>query len=281
MSSYRFQLVNVFAETLFGGNPLAVFEHADGLDSDTMQAIAAQLNLSETTFVFPAQEGGDARVRIFTPGYELPFAGHPTLGTAAVLARLRGIQRVVRLEMAAGLFPVEIGPGGQARLTARPAQSRPFPGQLAELAGLLGLADDEVSEAVFVDAGTEQLLIGLTSREAVLACRPTVAGLDRLCRNAAGAAVAYVWHLDDGVGTVRLFFIHNGQVVEDPGTGSACANLGGWLAQGGRRAQRWRLEQGHALNRPNVLDLDVDAEGRVHVGGRVMPVGSGQIDLPA
>ena len=279
MPSYRFHLVNVFAETPFGGNPLAVFEPADGLDSTTMQAIAAQMNLSETTFVFPATEGGDARVRIFTPGYELPFAGHPVLGTAAVLARLRGLSASVRLEMAAGMFPIVLGEGGYAQLTAKPAQVRPFTGEQDALADMLGLGAGALRDARFVNTGTEQLLIELTSRDAVLACRPSAAGIDALCRNVTGAAMAYVWHVDGAVATVRLFFTHNGQVIEDPGTGSACANLGGWLASDGRRGLHWRLEQGLALNRPNVLDLEVDAAGVIRVGGRVMPVGSGQIDL--
>lgn len=164
MPSYRFHLVNVFAETPFGGNPLAVFEPADGLDSTTMQAIAAQMNLSETTFVFPATEGGDARVRIFTPGYELPFAGHPVLGTAAVLARLRGLSASVRLEMAAGMFPIVLGEGGYAQLTAKPAQVRPFTGEQDALADMLGLGAGALRDARFVNTGTEQLLIELTSR---------------------------------------------------------------------------------------------------------------------
>src|SRR5882672_845175 len=106
MNDYPFRIVNVFAETPLGGNPLAVFENARGLDDATMQALARQFNLSETTFVLPSTSA-TARVRIFTPTFEMPFAGHPTLGTAHVVRSLTGTGNAVTLEMKAGIIPVD------------------------------------------------------------------------------------------------------------------------------------------------------------------------------
>src|SRR5437764_4923533 len=105
MTSYAFRIVNVFAEERLGGNPLAVFEDGDGIDDATMQALALQFNLSETTFILPSTRA-TARIRIFTPAFEMPFAGHPTLGTAHVVRSLTGAGDSVTLEMTAGVIPV-------------------------------------------------------------------------------------------------------------------------------------------------------------------------------
>src|SRR3954453_10021512 len=105
MTTYAFRIVNVFAEATLGGNPLCVFEDARGLDDATMQALALQFNLSETTFILPS-DGATAHVRIFTPTFEMAFAGHPTLGTAHVVRALRGALSAVTLEMRAGIIPV-------------------------------------------------------------------------------------------------------------------------------------------------------------------------------
>ncbi|WP_284209244.1 PhzF family phenazine biosynthesis protein, partial [Chitiniphilus shinanonensis] len=121
MRRYRYLLLNVFAESHFAGNPLAVFPEAEGLTDAQMQTLAQQLNLSETTFV-TAHAQADAAVRIFTPGYELPFAGHPTLGTASVVARRLGRERVT-LSMPAGRVPVTVQ-GDVATLTAQPPRAR-------------------------------------------------------------------------------------------------------------------------------------------------------------
>ncbi len=104
-ATYAYRLLNVFAESTFGGNPLCVFEDARGLDEATMLALALQFNLSETTFILPSAVA-DARVRIFTTGYEMPFAGHPTLGTAQVVRDLLGTGEALRLEFKAGVVPV-------------------------------------------------------------------------------------------------------------------------------------------------------------------------------
>src|SRR6185295_6827788 len=135
--SHSFRIVNVFTVDgdPFSGNPLCVFEDARGLSDGQMQALARQMNLSETTFVLPG-ERGDARVRIFTPGYEMPFAGHPTLGTASVVAGSR--QRVV-LDMKAGLVPVTRTGEAWTLRAAKPPATRPVSATRAELARMVGL----------------------------------------------------------------------------------------------------------------------------------------------
>lgn len=274
-----YHLVNVFAETRFGGNPLAVFEEGTGLPDALMQAIAAQLNLSETVFLLPPRQPGcDAHMRIFTPGYELPFAGHPTLGGAAMVRRLGRGGDSIRLGMAAGVFSVQ-AEGERWKLAAKPPVAQPLVTHTHSLAGALGVSPNEVRAARLIDCGTEQLLVEMCSREAVLHCRPDARLLDAYCRNHQGVAMAYVWHIDQGVATVRLFFTHHSQVVEDPGTGSACANLGGWLLLAGKHPLTLRVEQGHALQRPNVLHLEVDAAGEITVAGEVIWLGQGVLHV--
>src|SRR5512141_2368549 len=142
MTAYAFRILNVFTETPLGGNPLAVFEDGRGLDDATMQALALQFNLSETTFILPS-ERATARVRIFTPTFEMPFAGHPTLGTAHVVRGLKNGGDSVTLEMTAGVIPVE------ARrdvwmLQANAPRTRPVSASRAELAAMLGVAESDV-----------------------------------------------------------------------------------------------------------------------------------------
>ncbi|MCD4506285.1 PhzF family phenazine biosynthesis protein [Chromobacterium piscinae] len=275
MGAYRFQIVNVFAEQRFGGNPLAVFTDAAGLSDDDMQLIARQFNLSETVFLLPGDTECAASLRIFTPSYELPFAGHPTLGSAAVL-HARGEQGDdFMLRTRSGLIPIRHA-DGVFRLRALPASARPGCG-IGEAAAMLGLDSGDVLHAPqWVDAGSAQLLIGLASREAVLNAKPDPALFTRHATLRPGHSIAYVWHQDGGVATVRLFFEQLGSVIEDPGTGSACANLGGWCALNGLAPLSWKVEQGEAINRPNRLYLDVDADGGVSVGGRTQFMGAGE-----
>ncbi|MGM8061853.1 PhzF family phenazine biosynthesis protein [Vogesella indigofera] len=278
--SYAYQIVNVFAESRFGGNPLAVFTDARGLDDADMQLIARQFNLSETVFLLPGDAEAAASLRIFTPSYELPFAGHPTIGSAAVLHALQGLGERFTLRTRAGLIPIQ-WQDGVFRLTAVPASQRAANLAPADAAAMLGLAAGDIAaEPMWVNAGSEQLLIRLASREAVLAARPVHELFLRHATLRPGRSIAYLWHVADNVATVRLFFEQQGAVIEDPGTGSACANLGGWCALNGLAPLSWRIEQGEAIQRPNVLYLDVDAAGTVQVGGKVQQLGEGTFRLP-
>src|ERR1700690_3673581 len=160
MHDYAFRIVNVFAEERLGGNPLAVIEDGQGLDDATMQAIALQFNLSETTFVLPSATA-TARVRIFTPSFELPFAGHPTLGTAHVVAELGSAADAVTLEMKAGIISVT-HEGDTWTLRAKPPVSRQASSTHVEIAEMLGLDEgDVVGPVMSIDTGSEQLVVPL------------------------------------------------------------------------------------------------------------------------
>lgn len=285
MGRFAFRIVNVFAETPLGGNPLAVFEDARGLDDATLQALALQFNLSETTFILPATSGATARVRIFTPTFEMPFAGHPTLGTAHVVRDLARCGDALTLDMQAGTIPV-VAHGDRWTLTANPPQTRAPEATTADIAAALGLAADDIAGApLWVDTGSEQLVVPLATPAAVRACQPNSALLARHCTGLRGRrTLAYVWApLAENSALVRFFFLKHGAVVEDPGTGSACANLGGWLlapAGGGHRGPlAWTLHQGEQLGRANVLELGIDTHDAIHVGGRVIEIGRGEITL--
>ncbi|MBE9610464.1 PhzF family phenazine biosynthesis protein [Chitinilyticum piscinae] len=278
MTAYRYQLLNVFAETRFGGNPLAVFPDARGLDDVQMQAIARQLNLSETTFVFPSATAS-ARVRIFTPGYEMPFAGHPTLGTAWLVNRLQGTDGEVTLELPAGLIPVTVSED-RATLTAQPPRYRAGPDRAA-CAAMLGIQAEELAgEPLFVDCGVEQLIIELTSREAVSRCKPERTAFEALASNRDGISGTYVWARDAEIWPARYFWSQHEQLSEDYGTGSACANLGGYLL---RQQPALPIEhvitQGYLTGREAILRLQVDTSCSIKVSGRIIDIGGGELLL--
>jgi PhzF family phenazine biosynthesis protein len=283
VTSYAFRIINVFAEERLAGNPLAVFDDGRGLDDATMQALALQFNLSETTFILPSTRA-TARVRIFTPTFEMPFAGHPTLGTAHVVRALKGGDAVT-LEMRAGIIPVRAR-GDEWTLQANAPRTRAVAASRDELAAMLGLeAPDIGGEPLFVDTGSEQLVVPLATVDAVRRCRPNA---DLLARHGSvtlpgggSRAMAYVWAevALDGV-LARFFFPKHGAIIEDPGTGSACANLGGWLvATGAPRPRTLVIAQGDAVGRRCRLRLTVDAEGGIFVSGRVVELGRGTIEL--
>lgn len=269
-----YRLVNVFAETAFGGNPLAVVEDARGLSDDTMQAIARQFNLSETSFILPSTVAA-ARVRIFTPTYEMAFAGHPTLGTASVVGERAG--DAFALELAAGLIPVR-RVGHCWRLAANAASDRPMAATPPELAAMLGLPVASLrGPARWLDCGTEQPMIELNSPADVAACRIDGALMQRYSSNRSGQAKCYVFARDGDDFSARYFWLSGTGVSEDPGTGSACANLGRWwqLTQGDRPLHA-RVRQAMQSSRPSLLTLDVEG-GQVEVGGQVIAIGSGEL----
>jgi trans-2,3-dihydro-3-hydroxyanthranilate isomerase len=277
---YAFRIVNVFAEAPLAGNPLAVFEDARGLDAATMQAIALQFNLSETTFVLPS-DIATATVRIYTPSFEMPFAGHPTLGTAHVVRALAEAGDDISLEMRAGVIPVRAD-GDVWTLTANAPLHRSPAASRAELAAMLGLRIgdiDTTADPLWVDTGSEQLIVPLASFDAVRRAQPSPALLLAHGNNGQ-RAMAYVFAREGDRVLARFFFPKHGAVAEDPGTGSACANLGGWLiATGAALPQRLTVDQGEAVGRPCRLGLVVAADRSIHVSGRVIEIGRGRITL--
>lgn len=286
MATYAFRIVNVFAESTFGGNPLCVFEDARGLDDATMQALALQFNLSETTFVFPS-DAATAAVRIFTTGYEMRFAGHPTLGTAHVVRDLAKTGDALSLEFKAGVVPVT-AVGDRWTFTApHEGAPRTAPAALADadMASLLGLsAEDLAGSPMWVDTGADQLLVPVKTPEAVRRAAPDSSRLEQWPQSSLGRKTAYVFAFDPaqpGKVLSRYFFTkQGGGVAEDPGTGSACANLGGWLlATGHALPAAFEVSQGELVDRPCRLDLAVTADGAIRVGGRVIEIGRGTITI--
>lgn len=295
MASFTYRLVNVFtrgAEAL-SGNPLCVFENGDGLDGRTMQALARQFNLSETTFILPSSNAS-ARVRIFTPSFEMAFAGHPTLGTAHVCRALGLGGDELTLEMTAGVIPVS-AQADRWTLQANPPRWREVPEPRAAVAVMLGLEPRDIGERpLWVSTGREQLIVPLTSEEAVRRARPQPEALSRF-ESEDGASMAYVFAprtapaggaAAAGLETrpqlllARFFFPQGPAVVEDPATGSATANLGGWCIALGRALPcRFEISQGEQAERPSILYLDVAADQRVRVSGDVVELARGTLTL--
>jgi PhzF family phenazine biosynthesis protein len=273
-------LVNVFAEFPLSGNALCVFEDGRGLTDEQMQGLALQFNLSETTFIFPSSVA-TSRVRIFTPTFEMPFAGHPTLGSAHVVRALRDSGDSVTLEMKAGVIPVKAS-GDVWTFQAKAPATRPAQATLPQVAAMLGIDERDVDTGVmWVDTGSEQLVVPLRSPDAVARCRPDPKLLARDATNARRDGLAYVWarHGEEGV-VARFFFLKHGSVVEDPGTGSACANLGGWLiATGSPLPVVLSIRQGEHTGRQCRLGLRVDADKGIFVTGRVIEIGTGDVVL--
>jgi PhzF family phenazine biosynthesis protein len=278
MKNYDYRIVNVFArEGRLTGNPLAVVEDGRGLDDATMQALARQFNLSETTFVLPSDKA-TARVRIFTPSFEMPFAGHPTLGTAHVVRSLKGGGNSVTLEMKAGLIPVS-AEGERWTLQANAPRWREVSESRADLARILGVDEGDIGERpLWVNAGREQLVVPLKSAQAVRRAKPAADAFSRL-KSEDGQSMAYVF-VDAGDAVESRFFFPSGPaILEDPATGSACANLGGWFMalRPGADVER-TVSQGEAVRRPSTLYLSVK-DGTIRVGGNVIELGRGALSL--
>lgn len=282
MTTYSFRLLNVFTinDGKLTGNPLCVFDDARGLDDAVMQALALQFNLSETTFILPSAKA-TARVRIFTPTFEMAFAGHPTLGTAHAVRELRNAGDSITLEMKAGVISVK-AQADTWTLQANAPTWRPVEASPAELAAMLDLQEQEMgAQALWVNAGSEQLIVPLRSAAAVIRCEPQVELLQRYAAVSEERFLAYVWgEADDGSIAARFFFSKGGSCVEDPATGSACANLGGWfIASQARLPLQKRILQGAAVGRPSELRLQVSAAKEIFVSGKVIELGRGTIEL--
>ena len=279
MRQYDFRLVNVFAESPLAGNPLCVFEDARDLDGATMQALALQFNLSETTFILPSA-GASSRVRIFTPAFEMPFAGHPTLGTAHVIRDLLSAGNALTLEMTAGIIPVT-AQGDVWTLQANAPVHRAPAASRGELAAMLGLEATDLANApaLRVNTGSDQLVIPLASLAAVRRAVPRAESLLAHGSNDQ-PAMAYIFAREGGHVLARFFFPKLGSVIEDPGTGSACANLGGWLlATDATLPQQLTIDQGEAVGRPCRLGLEITSDRRILVSGRVIEIGRGTVTL--
>jgi trans-2,3-dihydro-3-hydroxyanthranilate isomerase len=305
VKEYRFIQVDVFTDQPFGGNPLAVFHQAEGLSAKEMQQLAREMNLSETTFVLPPQaSGADFKVRIFTPATELPFAGHPVVGTHWALAYLGRVSlhepvTQVRFELGAGVLPADLhviaGRVEQVVMTQGRPTFHAVLEDVAELAAGLGLAPEAITETGLpvqaVSTGMPQMMVPVRSLADVQGLDPAqlnVAALNRACR-AVGTECALVFTFEterpEATVHVRMFAPLLG-VPEDPATGSANGALAAYLVH--HRAVPITepttcilIEQGAEMGRPSKLNAEVDLGGKVitavRVGGQVVPVAEGVV----
>lgn len=277
----HYRLLNVFTcgARALSGNPLCVFEDGTGLDTAAMQALARQFNLSETTFLLPSDRA-NARVRIFTPGYEMPFAGHPTLGSAQACRSLKLGGNSLTLEVQVGVIPVTAD-GDRWTLAANKPQWRELELPRARLAQLLSLSEQDIADRpLWVSTGVEQLIVPLASAAAVRRAAPAPSGFEAV-RSVDGQGMAYVFAAvaPDRI-LSRFFFPQGTAMLEDPATGSACANLGGWwLAMNRDLPCKLIISQGEQVARPSTLYLDVDAPQQIRVGGEVIELGRGTIQI--
>lgn len=281
MPTLNFRIVNVFTQNrgALTGNPLCVFEDGASLDTATMQALARQFNLSETTFILPSTKA-NARVRIFTPGYEMSFAGHPTLGTAFVCRALGLGDSALQLEMQAGIIPVQAD-GDRWTLQAVAPTWRECAASPAELAAMLSVKTEDIGERpLWIKAGKEQLIVPLRSVAAVRSVKPK-ADLFSVVRSDEGHSMAYVFaQLGPNRLLSRFFFPQDSAMLEDPATGSATANLGGWMLATNRTLPcSFEISQGEYVARPSTLFLDVDAQRRIFVSGDVVELGRGTLKI--
>jgi trans-2,3-dihydro-3-hydroxyanthranilate isomerase len=278
---YRYVVADVFADTPLQGNPLAVFLDGRGLSSESMQSVARELRLSETAFVLPAEGGGHRRIRIFTPAAELPFAGHPVLGSAFVLAELLG-ETALRLETGAGVVPVELERDGRHVVFGRMDQPIPVgePYERAdELLRALGLARSELPVDAYL-SGPLHVFVALPSEDAVAALRPDPGALRAL------GELGVSCFAGSGLRWKTRMFAPGLGVPEDPATGSAAGPLAVHLARYGQIAfgQEIEIRQGAEIGRPSVLHARADGSAeridRVTVGGSAVVVARGEYLLP-
>ena len=310
---YSYHIADVFTDVPFGGNQLAVLPNATGLNDDQMLAITREFNFSETVFVLPPEDAKNTRrLRIFTPGKELPFAGHPTVGTAYVLAdtgeiNLTGDETRIVFEEGVGPVPVLIrGRAGKPLFTqltaARIPERGPVPTDAAVLADVLSLEPSDIRyDALFVpeavSAGIPFLFVPLRSLDALGRARVRQDEWERTLKDA-WASEIYVFVEDaesakrdgvlrgDGVIRSRMFAPRMG-IAEDPATGSAAAAFGGYLAWRSTKHDgtlKTLIHQGVEMGRPSRLEVETDVSGgtvtAVRVGGASVLVSSGTLHVP-
>jgi trans-2,3-dihydro-3-hydroxyanthranilate isomerase len=296
---YRFYLCDVFTETRFGGNQLAVLPEATGLTERRMQQIAREFNFSESAFVFPPEAGHTRRVRIFTPAIEVPFAGHPNVGTAFVLATLGALgpidgELAVTFEERAGPVPVRIVRGADGLIRCecaapeRLTTGRSIP--VETLAAAVSLAPEDIVTTTHppqtASVGLRFLMAELRDRGALERARGNAERLEALAAEGLTPDVhLYIRSNDEFDLRARMFAPLDG-VPEDPATGSANAALGALLAAydpAPEKSFRWRVAQGVEMGRPSVLEVRAEKrDGRVtesRVGGASVLVGDGTIEV--
>lgn len=301
--AYRYCTADVFTDTIFGGNQLAVLPDARGLTDDQMQAITREFNFSETVFVFPpANPAHTRRLRIFTPAHEIPFAGHPTVGAAHVLASigeipLTGAETKIVFEEGVGPVPVTIRAKGKEPVFAQmsvaklPEAGPPAPTRTT-LAEILSLDPIDIPGGTTppqaLSCGLPFLIVPLRNRDAVARARVKLDRWEEVLKPF-WAPDILVFSRDaehEGHDVRARMFAPGQNVAEDPATGSACATLAGYLAQRDARTDgtlRWVVEQGFEMGRPSILDIEADklfgSVTAIRVGGASVMVSEGTLRI--
>jgi PhzF family phenazine biosynthesis protein len=272
----QFRQVDVFTAIPYLGNPLAVVHDADDLTTEQMQRFARWTNLSETTFLLAPGADADYRVRIFTPTRELPFAGHPTLGSCHAWLEAGGRPRQAGVAIqacGAGLIAIRASADSLAFAAPPLVRSGPVDDALAgRVAAMLGIGRADIVDLQWADNGPGWIAVLLASAEAVLAIQPQPGDLD------VGVAGP---HQPGGPAAfeVRAFFPADGVTYEDPVTGSFNASLAQWLLSTGRAQSPYVARQGTAMSRSGEVRISQDADGQVWVGGSVVTCVSGTVNL--
>jgi len=296
MSSYRVRIVDAFTSQPFAGNPCGVVADAAGLDDATMQLIARELNLSETTFVTPSDKA-DFRVRFFTPRREIPLAGHPTIATMHVLAEdgrieVAGNSTRVTQELNVGILPVDLSQTGDGHVQIVMTQAKPE--FLAEVnreaaAAALGISEADLLPGVpvqVVSTGTPQAMVPVRSIKVLENLRPDAALLARL-EESGGYFSLHAFALEAYAAPHRAHSRHfaaSAGIPEDPVTGSATGGMAAYLWNHNLlREPRYSVEQGHIMGRPGIVEVEVDAEGsqptQVRIAGVAVTVIDGSISV--
>ncbi|MCA8863072.1 MULTISPECIES: PhzF family phenazine biosynthesis protein [unclassified Halomonas] len=288
MKTAKYYLLDVFTDQPFNGNPLAVFLEAGELETNTMQALANELNLAETVFLSAPTGPNHYPMRIFTPTRELPFAGHPTIGTAHLLAELSLVNRKqsVVLHPPVGELAVSYNHGRATFTTAQPAMLKDSTIDRITAAELLGLDIHQVmGDPVIASFGLPFHLIELTDVAALESVHiSTTTWASAVVPSSAEQIYLYVIEQHDGAETVvrsRMFCMH-ASICEDPATGSAAAALTGYLASLQPDALQCKIHQGVEMGRSSVIHTTANGEikpGYVKVGGNAVVVGKGTLYL--
>jgi trans-2,3-dihydro-3-hydroxyanthranilate isomerase len=283
VASFRYVIADVFTDTPLAGNQLAVFTDARELPEEELQRLAREVNFSETVFVYGPEAGGHARIRIFTPAAEIPFAGHPTLGTAFVLAAPLQLAEI-RLETGRGIVPVKLDRDERGTIVfGRMEQPIPTVEEYSDTDALfdaLGVEGSELPVELY-DNGLRHIYVALASEEAVATLRPELARLGDL-----PAILAVNCFAGSETRWKTRMFAPGGGAPEDPATGSAAGPLAVHLARHGRIAYGDEIEisQGAEIGRPSTLYARVDGSAdsieRVEVGGSAVVVARGEFRLP-
>ena len=282
MSGSDYLVYDVFTATAFGGNQLAVFPDAQGLPEDRLQAITREFNFSEVTFVYPPDDPTHtARVRIFTPTREVPFAGHPTIGTAIALHDLGAGSEMV-LELGVGPIPCHVGEAGASFTTPVPLEmiAHPAPSLVAEALGLpVAAIRTDRHAPVQASLGLAFVLVELADRAALAAAQPVIEACRRgAMLHPAGLDFAIFAYVRNGEAIEARMFAPLDNMPEDPATGSASATLGAFLAQLTQGPQRLAISQGVDMGRPSQIGVLVGAGG-VTVTGQAVKTMAGRLFL--